>query len=84
MNPVPGQPLPQQWSLEDWELGQLLRGGQRNAVTQTVVDGLGLHSIRAWNTSLGLWEVCPSLPWLYSCHVYLPALGITSLSLLQV
>ena len=55
--PQPGQKMPAQYSPEAWEMGVVMEGGYRNKATQPAVDALGLHTIRAWNTSLALWNV---------------------------
>ena len=55
--PVPGMPLPELYGPEDWELQVILQGGHRNKATQKVIDGLGIHTIPAWNTSMAMWSV---------------------------
>lgn len=55
--PLPGAPLPAQWSPEEWEMNLVLKGGHRNQASQKAVDDIGLHTIRTWNVSLALWSV---------------------------
>ena len=54
---IPTSEWPKQYSPEEWEANIVMSGGYRNKATQPAVDRLGLHTIRAWNTSLALWGV---------------------------
>ena len=58
---IPTSEWPKQYSPEEWEANIVMSGGYRNKATQPAIDRLGVHTIRAWNTSLALWNVSTCL-----------------------